>query len=104
MSTQQPIVPYPISLAEDASERVRIADSVSQMVGTPGWSHITEAMRVYQDMLTANLMGRKASQDGAPYAQIVGEMNGLAKIGQIIEGLMYEGELAEAEVRQLEEV
>lgn len=104
MDTRQPITPYPISLAEKPADRARIGESVSQLVQQPGWGHLRAAMRVYQDILTADLMSKKPPQDGAVYAQLVGEMNGLAKVSQIVEGLMYEGENAAAEVRQLEEV
>lgn len=101
MRTDSPAIK--LAVADSARERVRAGEAVDELMRHPGWAALMEAVRQYQDILTRKLLSRAPSNEGAAYADTVGELRGVAAIKAVALGLIQQGEDDAAEIRRAEE-
>jgi len=99
-NTDTPAIP--IALSDSAEKQVEIARDVEALMEHPGWEHLTAAVAAYERIICSGLMGVSGSQEAAKYADLTGEMKGVAKIEPIARGLIDVGEQAKARVREAE--
>lgn len=82
-------------------ERSAAADAVEALLESDGWQELEEAiddrLRYEQRMAMAARAG--ASSEGM-YERMIGEWSGLRKVRKIAEGIVADGETAEAEMRK----
>lgn len=102
MTTPQTDIPIPLSLSPDAQVRADIGERMSQLMQHPGWADLLDAVKAYQGEMGEQLMTFAASQEGAKYADLVGQMKGVGAVREIALGLITEGEKA-AELVRLDE-
>lgn len=102
MSTPQIDIAIPLSIAASAQDRADAGDRVSQLMGQPGWEDLLAGVAAFQAEVGEELTCIRPTQEGAQYADRVGEMRGAGKIKEIALGLILEGEKA-AELVRLEE-
>jgi hypothetical protein len=95
--------PIPTIVSDSPQERAEAGRQMAALIASPGFKVLKEAIRAHQGQLTAMLMARPAASDGAVYADVVGQLKGIAAIEPIARGVVQEGEAAEAEIRSAEE-
>jgi hypothetical protein len=103
MTMQHDTIPYPLSISEDAQERAAAGQRVASLVEQGGFRDLRKGIRAYQATVTARMMRMNGQQAAAEYADLVGELKGVAAIEQIAAGLIQVGEEAETEIRSVEE-
>lgn len=69
----------------------------------PAYAAIATAVRGYQGQRTGLLMQMTATNEGAIYADAVGELRGISRIDPLIRGVVTSGKQAEAQLRAAEE-
>lgn len=92
----------PLELSESASQRVEIGAQVADLMAHPGWEHLKAGLRAWQNIVTAELMRKSGSDSAAAYADLTGELKGLAKLEPVARGIVEAGEQAKAQAREAE--
>lgn len=103
MPTQQNIPALSIDFPGSPAE---IAEAGRQMEGfleSDAYRSLGTAIRAHQGNLTSVLLGKAPSENGAPYADVVGQLKGVAMIEPILRGVIASGKQAEAQLREAEE-
>lgn len=84
-----------------------LAQARYELLGTEAQSavrYLLNAVNDYKLLLVTDLTSMEPSVDGAKYAQVVGKITALEEVPQILQGLLEEGERAEDDLRQENEV
>lgn len=86
----------PVEIAEAGRQAQEFIDSEAFTV-------FKTAIRSKQGLVTARLMQMGATNEAAKYADLVGELKGVAAVKPILRGIVESGKEAEAELRKVEE-
>jgi hypothetical protein len=103
-----PVAETPIALSFDLpglspAEVAEAGRQVASFLEAPAFRAVATAIRSHQGHLTAELMGRSASQEGARYADTVGQLKAISRFEPILVGVVESGKQAEAEIRKAEQ-
>lgn len=102
MQTDHDFPSIPIALSGSAQDRAEAGARVADLMEHPGWDDLRAGVAAYERILASGLMGLSGSPDAARYADLTGEMKGVAKIEPIARGIVSVGEEAKAQAREAE--
>lgn len=102
-ATRQQVFVFPEQIGDSPQDRAEIGQRVSELLQTPGWADLKLGIEQHQRETTQMMKSGRPSQEGAFYADVVGQMKGLDAIEKVAQGLIQLGEEAEQEIRLKEE-
>lgn len=102
-TAEQNVFIFPQRIGDSAEARAEIGRRVSELRETPGWADLQKGIEQYQRETGRMLMSGTPSQEGAFYADVVGQMKGVDALALIADGLIQLGQEAEQEIRLNEE-
>lgn len=104
METQQtPAIQVPLQEHLSPTEIAEAGRQTAAFLESTAFVYMKTAIRSYQGMLDGNLMSLPPSDGGAKYADLVGQLKGIARVEPILAGIVASGKQAEAQLREAEE-
>lgn len=84
-------VPLVTHLTWPDGRAVEAKAAVSDLIEHPGWEFLTEALQMRESQLVTSLLSMSATDEGARYAEAVGEINSLRSVQNLVEGVLEYG-------------
>ena len=70
---------------------VEAKNAVAELIEHPGWEYLREALQMRESQLVNSLLSESATDEGARYAELVGAINAIRTVPNVVEGILEYG-------------
>lgn len=81
---------------------VQAKNAVAELVQHPGYEYLLEAIKLREETLVTALLSESPSDEGARYAERIGELNAVRSFPSLAQGVIEYGQQAETELNDSE--